>query len=281
MKQLIPIYLLSLILFLIGLPSEYLWDDQLLIQNNPWAKDWNNIKDIWYWDLWKGIPGEHVSHWYRPLMAAHILLDEQLFAKALFPRYLCSLFWFWGMLFFLWKYLKRMEVQETVRLFLFSFIALHPVQQELMFFLAARNDSMVIVFSLLGIINKNQILKIIFFLLACLSKENAPLIISFFTALDFLHQKKDQASSSILSLSISCGLYFFWRVRLDIPFPSLNFHLPLEISTEYLRFIFTPFNLGTTESFPAKISIIGLFFLFYILIFLLKNKTIKEIMTIY
>ena len=242
-------------------PIDLIWDDQLLIGLNPWTKDLQNLPQIWFWNLWQDIPGEHANHWYRPLMAAHLILDQQLFGENLLPRQLVSLGWYLGLCILIWRYLETWELSRRGKRLGFLFFVFHPFQLELIHFLAARNDTMVLVFSFAAILSQPKWLKISLFLLAFLSKESAVILLPLLIFGEFV-KEKEWKPAALIFLLITL-LYFGWKQALSLPsyFPEID-QLPL-LMAQFLDNMFLPWtSTAAGFNYAETTSIIILFFLF-------------------
>ena len=171
------ILLLTAAVFLPNFHANFIWDDRLLVLENPWTSKWSTILDIWRQHLWYEIPGEHRSNWYRPVMALHLIIDEKFFGGNLFPRQLLSLGWHLTAVYLGFSYFKRWNIQGGALFFSLSLFAMHPIQMEVNRFIAARNDSMVLVFALAAVLCKNNWGRWVLFFLALTTKESALLLI--------------------------------------------------------------------------------------------------------
>lgn len=244
---------LLIIIFWISKPAELIWDDELLIGLNPWTEDPSNIMNIWHWTLWQDIPGEHASHWYRPLMALHLIFDQQVFSDALLPRQIISLAWFLALSALVWKYLGRWTLSPIGRQLGFLVFVFHPFQLELIHFLAARNDMMVLVFALSGILARGKVPKLLFFLLAFLSKENAVLLCPCLIIGEYLNQKEWKDSATFFALS--AFLYVAWKLNLDLPTYIPEIENIFLITGQILRNIFFPWDTATASFAYQSMSI--------------------------
>ena len=141
--------LLLIVLFHYPVSTGYVWDDTLLIELNPWKDSFNNLGFVWTNSLWSGIPGEHVNHWYRPLMGSHILLDQWVFGDALRPKQWVNVAWFAAMSILLNRWLNStLSLSKEQSLLIVGLLVVHPYSVELTHFIAARNDTMTLTFAL-------------------------------------------------------------------------------------------------------------------------------------
>ena len=104
---------------------------------------------VWKNSLWHGIPGEHVDHWYRPLMGMHILFDQWMFGDAIQPRQWMNLIWFGGCILLLNKWFQSiLDFTKFQSIWISTLLIVHPYSLELTQFIAARNDTMTLTFAL-------------------------------------------------------------------------------------------------------------------------------------
>jgi hypothetical protein len=144
-------FILLLLLLFVHHPrsQEYIWDDALLIGLNPWKEDPTQLSWLWRNSLWARIPGEYSLQWYRPLMSTHILLDELVFGDWIAAKQTLSLLWFGTLLVLLRQWLHINKMASPFQTFwICLLVILHPFGLELTQFLSARNDSMMLVFSI-------------------------------------------------------------------------------------------------------------------------------------
>lgn len=242
--------ILVLVILLCHYPvaSSYLWDDRLLILENPWTKDWSHVWDIWTWDLWNNIPGEHTHHWYRPMMALHLIVDEQLFSSALLPRQIVSVLWFMGSVYLLFRFLRTNTDFAPMYIYVaITVFALHPIQAELLQVIVGRNDSMALCFVVLGLVAlSNTRISIAFsaisFTLALCSKESALVWMGILGVLLLIHPQK--RTKFFISAGISVVIWILLR-RNAIDMFSQGYHPTIQNPTLLLAH-----GIGDLLSFP-------------------------------
>ena len=255
-KYLLVYSILIILLFWIGKPQDYLWDDELLIKLNPWKEDPTALLQLWRWDLWHEIPGEHFHSWYRPIMALHIWIDQWLFGDALLPKQGISLLWYLGLLITLPKYLTHLKISAQQQFLAIPMIVLHPFQMELLYFIAARNDTMVLCFSLWAILSRQILVKAILILLALLTKESALVLFPLLLLLNWSQNLEYKQSTALF-----CGLalcYLGWTQYLDLETFTPNFKGILPIITQYYSGLLWSFQY-TTANYPTDFSFVGFF----------------------
>ena len=257
--------LLALALFLPNLSSEYVWDDRLLVVLNPWTDHWSSLLNIWTQDLWHGVPGESKHNWYRPLMSAHLIVDQKLFGEALFPRQLISLGWHLTTVALLFSYVQRWAVSPSVLLLSVGFFALHPFQWEVNRFIAARNDSMGLCFALAAILSKGPYRAGFCALAAFLSKESTLLILPILLAGEWLNNRSIR--HLLPSFGIAALLYGILRSFATLESPELSFASVFPVATTYLSCLWWPHQCPATRP-PIELSInhISLIPIFFLLL---------------
>ncbi|NQV04731.1 MAG: tetratricopeptide repeat protein [Candidatus Omnitrophica bacterium] len=83
------IALIIVVVFSPSLKSEFVWDDQFLILNNPYVKGWDHIPDVFSKHLYEG--GEMESNFYRPVQLLSYMIDYSLWGLRPFGYHLTSL----------------------------------------------------------------------------------------------------------------------------------------------------------------------------------------------
>lgn len=127
-------------------PVDWVWDDAVLIVHND-NLGWGRLITMWGEELWAGVPGEHSSAYYRPLMVATLVFDHNVLGGSALLSRLHSLCWHLLCVGLLHRVLK----DRPGALIAAALYGVHPVATELVHFVAARNDSMAVA-SVLGVL---------------------------------------------------------------------------------------------------------------------------------
>ncbi len=225
-----------------GLWGDFVFDDRFLIVE---TMNDLSLSNIWFGGLWG--ESENQANFYRPLFSMTIWLDQQLFGLNPFGYHLHSLLWH-GLnivLFAGWvaKFLSPSEQKVAVCIF-----ACHPMMSELVFWIAARNDTMALtaVLAFLGVFWEggtsrsgrnfswpDRLLCLLFLLVGLLSKESTLILVV--PVLYFAPRHKD--TWLIGSFFGVVAMVFGWRLYLGIATPSLE-QANIRLFQEHLVAIF-------------------------------------------
>ena len=126
-----------------GLKGGFVFDDQFLIVETIGSL---TPHSIWLGGLWG--EGSNQANSYRPLFSMTIWLDQQLFGLKPSGYHLHSLMWhmlnIWLFSLFATQVLSKRQVMVATFVF-----GCHPLMSELVYWIAARNDTMAMTFALL------------------------------------------------------------------------------------------------------------------------------------
>lgn len=231
--------------------ESFVWDDELLVSLNPWTRDSSSLLDIWNQNLWKDIPGEHLQHWYRPLMALHLIVDQHLLGDSVHWRQWCSLGWLILANALLLDWLStRLTLYPKQQILLGILLSVSYINTELVHFIAARNDTMALAFALLSMravdTNKSTWVIGVFALCSLLSKETGLLYVVSFGAVTIPRDRFRTWLYILTPIMIWLGLRWF---AISESSPTLS-HIEW---TSYLSNVFSiPFRLFTFN--PSALS---------------------------
>jgi len=126
------------------LGGEFVWDDPLLVLENTHTGDWRNLPSFFTLSLWETTPVVDPNrHFYRPLMLVELWLDRALIdPPAAWLHRLHNLGWHLAAALLLHRLLQRLRPGAWLAFPAAAVYALHPLQNEVVAFTAARNDSM-------------------------------------------------------------------------------------------------------------------------------------------
>ena len=134
---------LQFMMYVNGLKGGFVFDDQFLI-----VETIGNLtpRSIWLGGLWG--EGANQANFYRPLFSMTIWFDQQLFGLKPLGYHLHSLVWhmvnIWLFSLFATQVLSKRQVMVATFVF-----GCHPLMSELVYWIAARNDTMALTFTLL------------------------------------------------------------------------------------------------------------------------------------
>ena len=255
--SLLLLILLQPLMYFGGFNGSFVFDDQFLIvdtmgQLTPWA--------IFSGGLWGDAPNQ--ANFYRPLFSITIWLDQQMFGLNTLGYHIHSLMWHMLniLLFAMFAPLIISNSRATVATLVFG---VHPLMSELVYWIAARNDTMAIAFALMFLNlfwRKMVLLKpsapvswrtigllSLIFTAGMLSKES---IMVLFAPVGVYAYKQKRFSLLGVMLGI-VSLLFVWRAWIGISMPETH-QDNIELFTNNL-FAFTVDGLGRVL-FPWRLS---------------------------
>jgi len=175
------ILLIVSLIYINTLDNPFIWDDEVIIESNQFIKDWGSMGDIFEHDIF-GASLEQGS-FYRPLHALSYMIDYSLWGFNTLGYHITSIFLFLLLLIVLYLLFIQLGLKKILSFILVLGFGVHPINTEMVTFISARGDIIMILFSLLSflvflraIYKKNNlffILSIFLFILAFLSKESA------------------------------------------------------------------------------------------------------------
>lgn len=147
-------YLNLLILFFItffiysnSFQNEFVWDDEILIQNNYYVKDWKYIPEIVTNNSFRG--GDRDSNFFRPMQLFTYLIDYTIWKDNAFGFHLSNTLFHTACALLIYILLFLLT-KSTKTSFLTAFIyTIHPIHTEAVTYVSGRADSLSFMFSLL------------------------------------------------------------------------------------------------------------------------------------
>ncbi|MFC1624718.1 hypothetical protein ACFL28_05380, partial [Candidatus Omnitrophota bacterium] len=144
------IILLGFIIYGNSLDGKFMWDDEKLIEENTYIKEWRHIKEIFTENIGKGA-GEK-SNFYRPLQMLTYMIDYSLWKLDARGYHLTNIFLHILVALGIF-YLVSILFKDTLLSFLASiFFVVHPIHAGPTNYISARANSLVAVFMLLTLI---------------------------------------------------------------------------------------------------------------------------------
>jgi len=230
------IILLGSLAYFNSLQNGFVYDDELIIVENPFLRSLGNIKYLFSKDYFSG-SGEFT---YRPVLTLTYLLDYHFWKTNAFGYHLTNviihilnaILLYLLLIYLLPRYIKK-EFIFSAALLSGVFFCLHPIQTEVVNGVAFRDDALFCVFFLLSLIfylkNKLSSSKKFFYLfslvcyfLALLSKEMALVLFFFILLIDFYDLRKFYLFSIIGCLAL---IIFGHKVSVLLFFPAFIYGL--------------------------------------------------------
>ena len=220
----IVLVLLQPLMYFNGVEGDFVFDDQFLIVDTmgkltPYS--------IWTGGLWDEAPNQ--ANFYRPLFSMTIWLDQQLFALHAQGYHVHSLLWHIANLVLFFRFAPKI-LSESQAILATVVFGCHPLMSELIYWIAARNDTMAMTFALLflnlfwsrvWLAKKLRIQSIwaltLIFAAGLLSKES--ILVLFVPVV--VHAWSEKRFQLLLSMFAVVGLVFSWRTHIGIHAPEI------------------------------------------------------------
>lgn len=245
--------------------NNFIWDDEFLIVNNAFIKDWKYLPNIFTTHLFYF--ASKLSDYYRPLQSLSYMLDYTFWRLNPFGYHFTNLILHLGNTLLVFIFVNLLAKNAAISSASSLLFGIHPIQTSVVPYISSRADLMFVFFILLAFISyilnsrrensprfklKFFLLPISFFILALFSKETA-LIFPFLLMLyDFSFSQKQEFRQKLFKSHLIFFLVFF--VYILIRMFILNFtHFTLS-STEpfFLRFMLM---LKTTLSYAGLLCL--------------------------
>ncbi|MBF0489487.1 MAG: tetratricopeptide repeat protein [Candidatus Omnitrophica bacterium] len=298
--------LLSLFLIIISaacvysnsINGQFVWDDEIQVQDNKEIRTWNNLPHIFVENLGAGSGRNY--HFYRPLQILTLKMDYSLWKSDVRGYHLTNITLHILTAICLYLLINLLFSNNILSLITALFFVVHPIHTEAVSYISGRADSLSALFSLLCFIfyikrYRSEIINTILvstsFILALVSKENA-LILPFLILLYHFIFKGFKFQKFIPLLTISA---IYITLRLTV----LNFPTPQEqldstfferipgffvAITNYTRLLILPFDLHMEYGdmlfkFSNPKALIGLLIIVLAAICAFKSRNINKLVT--
>lgn len=299
------LFVLGVVLFWNSLNTPFLWDEDLLIVNDPRVHHWSRLKDIFLKPFLSGSPGFDI--YYRPLITLSFRVDHLFWGLNPLGYHLTNLFFHLAnalLVYALFHYFFKNPPLSFWGAFLFLS---HPAHVEAVTYIPGRVDLIPFFFVLLsfhfyltGLESGKKFwlyfLSLFSYGLALLSKEMATFFLLMILAhMFFVEQKKAKLLGSegalFLGMCLILGAWIFFRqfvsIRvplatvLDLPRLPLRFSFLPEILFSYARVWIFPWPLYIGRVLQTETFALGRFvfewlifslFLVGVVLFLKKKK---------
>ena len=258
------IIILSLAVYGNSLYGKFLWDDKILIEDNAYVKDFNNIPKIFSENIGGGAARE--IGFYRPFSIVTYTIDYSLWGLNVVGYHLSniilhilvtlSIYWLVNILF----------NDKFLSLLTAALFAVHPIHTEAISYISGRTDPLAALFMLLCFIfyikylNSKGIAKcaivLLSYILALLSRENSLILPILLLLYHFAFKKKFNIKDFFPVLVITFIYILLRLAALKHVLPQLS-HPPLvqrilgffDAITNYLRLLLLPLNLHMTYEY--------------------------------
>ncbi len=250
---------LGFIIYANSLNGEFIWDDQYLVRDNIYIRDWSYVPEIFTRDI--GAGADKPFNYYRPFHIFTYLIDFSVWELNAFGYHLSniifhiltalSVYWFTTVLF----------KNKTLSLLTGLFFLTHPIQTEAVSSISVRGDALSALFMLVCFILYiklldrdsviNYILMLLVYILALLSKENSLILPALIVLYHLIFAKKVEIIK-LSSIAAVAGGYAILRFAVLRPVGSHALSLTALFQripgffaaiTNYIRLLISPFGL--------------------------------------
>ena len=250
---------LGFIVYLNSLNGKFIWDDEVLVNNNTYIRNWHNITNIFTKDI--GTGGGAGYNYYRPLQIFTYLIDYSIWGLNVKGYHLTNILLHSLVALAIYWLVNILFGNIFLSLCASALFIVHPIHTEAVAYISGRPDSLAALFMLLGIIfyikyldGKNGIaysLMLSSYTLALLSRENSlilPVLLLFYS---HTFKRKITLKEFLPIIGITF-MYLLFRANMidSFTFYAGQFKGPLEripgffvAVTEYLRLMVLPFDL--------------------------------------
>ncbi|MFA5231832.1 MAG: tetratricopeptide repeat protein [Candidatus Omnitrophota bacterium] len=242
-----------------SLNGKFIWDDNGLIKNNNYIKDWKYLPEIIKSDFGSG--GDTKSNYYRPLQMVLHMAGYSLWGRNVQGYHLTSIFLHILAAIALYFFIRLIFYNTNIAFLASLLFLVHPINTETVCYISGISDSLSLFFIFLCLILYLKsfdshtvafnVLSLLSLGMALFSKENAvvvPVLILFY----HYAFKKRLEINKIIPFFVLVISYVLLRLTVlspfvhpDISFPVLLKRIPgfFAALTEYLRLLLLPFGL--------------------------------------
>jgi len=257
-------------------------DDIILINENiEFISDYKNIPKLFLKDCYY----ENVYGYYRPILNLSFAIEAIFFKENPQPYHFVNIILFIFAFYSMFILLQKLKFNTIISKFILLLFLIHPIFTSVAVWVAARNDSLLIIFitlSLINIINylnfnsfKYLFFTVLFFIFSIFTKETGLMLIPIYITIIYCFNLKISKKQKIYlscCLIISILIYFYLR-SLAIQKISLNFNFSdfdlyiSKIITGLILYTYKIFIPGNIAIVLNEINITTTYIIFNILIY--------------
>jgi protein O-mannosyl-transferase len=239
-------------------------DDAIFIrENQPFNSDIGNVSKAFQ----RGVFSETNDSYYRPVFLVDFILESRLFGTNVAGYHVTNLLFHLLCVLLLYLFLRRVKIPEPHALILALVFAVHPVLSQAVAWIPGRNDMLLMIFLLAGLILTLDyarqprwllyIGQLACFLLALFTKETAVVIPIIALSLLIFWCRASWKTWLPLVAGWSGAVLFWALIRAMVPLMKLNLTLwellmngihRIPAAFQYLGKIIFPFNLAVFPS---------------------------------
>jgi protein O-mannosyl-transferase len=219
-----PLLWLSLIVILVFFRTVNLgfirYDDYLFIsENKAFNQEMGNIPAAFQRGLFSNLDNTY----YRPLFLTDMILEYHLFGENPKGYHLTNVLFHLLSVILLYIFLQKIKISKSVSFLLSSVFAIHPVISQAVAWIPGRNDMLLVIFCLSGLLLAIRytetgrmlflLLQFLFFLLALFTKETAVLIPAISLGMLVMIFKAERRNLIFLIVSWCAGIAIWYTAR--------------------------------------------------------------------
>ncbi len=287
------IILLGTIVYANSLGGQFVWDDETLVQYNPYIKSWSHLPRIFTSRL--GSTAKESGAFYRPVQTFTYLVDYSFWRLNTFGYHITNMVLHILATISLFLLIQALFENAKLALLTALLFVVHPLHTEAVSYIAGRADSLAALFMFLtylfyiwherksGIIVLGAMMGA--YILALLSKELSLILLPLVLFHHYAFRRPVDKKAFAVLVGTFIG-YIFWRVFVvgvgsiaqGTP-PTFFVRLPgvFVALTNYFRLLLFPFDLhmeygGLLFSYAEPKVAIGIILLIILLAYVLFNK---------
>ncbi|MFH1715412.1 MAG: tetratricopeptide repeat protein [Elusimicrobiota bacterium] len=218
----VPLMLIAVILicYTHTLKFPFLWDDEVIIVQNPAVQDADAVRYIFKTTLFGGKADQ--GTFYRPLHVLSYIMDYKISALNTISYHITNTALHTGIVLLIWFLLQLVGIKKKIAFVTAFIFAAHPINTEAVIYISDRGDLLFTFFSLCSIYSFikgssgkkiGYIISVVTFLIALFSKETAvvvPFILAVYSWM-FLRKNKDFLRKIVLSLLIAIAVGYTFK----------------------------------------------------------------------
>ncbi|MCX5687040.1 MAG: tetratricopeptide repeat protein, partial [Candidatus Omnitrophica bacterium] len=243
-----------------SLNGQFIWDDDVLVKNNSYIKDWSNVDKLFAGGISTYFSGGGLN-FYRPLQMITYVADYSLWKLNIKGYHLTNILLHIGVALLLYFFINILFNDAFLSCLTSVFFISHPAHTEAVSYISGRSDSLSALFMILCFIfyikalHANNmafnVIAVLSYICAILSRETSLILPILFLLYHYVFQKKIKLKIFFLILVISF-LYILFRLTilrslLDSPAHSSAFleRLPgfFIALSNYIKILVFPCNL--------------------------------------
>ena len=293
------IIILGFVVYGNSLDGKFVWDDEALVKNNIYIKNWHSIANLFTKDVGMHIGADAGMKYnlYRPLQMLTYMCDYSFWKLNVTGYHLTNILLHIFTALAIYWLINILFGNRSLSLLTSVLFLVHPIHTEAVSYISGRADPLSLLLMLLSFIFYIKYLdrkKTSFYIpallsygLALLSRENSLILPVLFLLYHYSFKKKLRISPSLPIIGIS-ALYLLLRLKISAQLTSGDFisstttlfqRIPgfFAAITEYIKLLLLPFNLhmeygNKLFSFTDLRVLLGIAILTFLLIYAFRKR---------